>query len=93
MRAVSLVNLVASGNRRNQVRERMRVGVLTRAKGSAYVSPNQEEKSVETTEANLTEGICSIADDLKRSIPWQNFLTFRRFQQRPGLTLLAAEDL
>ena len=80
MKAVSLVNLVASGNRGNQVRKRTGEGVLTQAKGDAYVSPNQEEQSVKATEVNLAEGICSIANDFERSVPWQNFLTFGRFQ-------------
>ena len=69
LRAVSLVNLVASGNRRNQVREQTRRGVLTQTRGNAYVSPNREEKSVEATEVNLAEVIRSVANHLKGGIP------------------------
>ena len=68
MRAVSLVNLVASGNRRNQVRERMRGGVLTQVKEHYYVSLEQESQSVEATQINLAEEVSSIANNLESCI-------------------------
>ena len=69
LRAVSLVNLVASGNGRNQVRKRTEGGVLTQAKGDTYVSSDQEKKSVKATEVNLAEVIRSVANHLKGGIP------------------------
>ena len=68
MRAVSLVNLVASGNEGNQVRERTGEGVLTQAKRDAYVNSDQEEKSVKATEINLAEVIRSVANNLESCI-------------------------
>ena len=69
MRAVSLVNLVASGNRENQMRKRTREGVLTQKKEGFYVSSDQEEQSVKATEVNLAEVIRSVANHLKGGIP------------------------
>jgi predicted phosphatase len=69
LRAVSLVNLVASGNRENQMRKRTREGVLTQKKEGFYVSSDQEEQSVKATEVNLAEVIRSVANHLKGGIP------------------------
>jgi len=69
LRAVSLVNLVASGNRENQMRKRTRGGVLTQKKEGFYVSSDQEEQSVKATEVNLAEVIRSVANHLKGGIP------------------------
>ena len=49
MRAVSLVNWVVSKNVENQMGEQTGGRVLTQAKGSSYVSLEQEAHSVETT--------------------------------------------
>jgi len=70
--------LVASGNRGNQVRKRTEGEVLTQAKGNAYVSPNQEEQSVEATEIHLAEKASFIADYFEGSISGKNFLSFDR---------------
>ena len=78
MRAVSLVNLVASGNGRNQVRKRTEGGVLTQAKGDAYVNSDQEEQSVEAAEIHLAEKASFIADYFEGSISGKNFLSFDR---------------
>ena len=67
--------------------------MLTQAKDNSYVSLEQEAHSVETTQINLAEGICAVANHLERSISRQDFLTFGRFQQSPRYILLAAEDL
>lgn len=69
LRAVSLVNLVASGNRENQMRKRTREGVLTQKKEGFYVSSDQEEQSVKATEVNLAEVIRSVANHFKSGIP------------------------
>jgi len=78
LRAVSLVNLVASGNRGNQVRERTGGRVLTQAKGNAYVSSDQEEQSVKAAEIHLAEKASFIADNLESCISRQDFLSFDR---------------
>ena len=68
LRAVSLFNSIASGNRENQVKERTRGRVLTQAKEHYYVSLEQEAHSVEATQINLAERICAVANYLERSI-------------------------
>jgi hypothetical protein len=67
MRAISLVNFIMSGNRRNQGRKRTG-GVLTQAKDGSYVSLEQEAHSVEATQINLAEVVRSVANNLERSV-------------------------
>ena len=78
LRTVSLVNLVATGNRGNQVGERTEGGVLTQAKRDAHVSSDQEEKSVKAAEIHLAEKASFIADYFEGSISGKNFLSFDR---------------
>ena len=78
MRTVSLVNLVATGNRGNQVGERTEGGVLTQAKRDAHVSSDQEEKSVKAAEIHLAEKASFIANYFEGSISRKNFLSFDR---------------
>ena len=78
LRAVSLVNLVASGNRENQMRKRTREGVLTQKKEGFYVSSDQEEQSVKATEIHFAEKSSFVADNLESCISRQDFLSFDR---------------